>query len=518
MSKRWRVVLLVIVLIGGGYLAYGRLVDNGGTETQTQAPDISRQTAVVKRGSLQITMEGTGNIAAPREASLSFPASGMVKEVLVKQSDHVKAGQPLARQDTSLLELKVEQAEANLRSAQAQFDDLMSRPTAEDIASAKAAYYTALKQYDTLLRSPSAEEIAIAKANIEKAKIALQKAQADYDKVAYKPNAAMLPQAQNLQNATIDYEKAQAQYKQATEKPSDEEIAAAKANLEKAKAHLEDVTNGPSQKEIAAQQAAVEQAKVNLASAKQNLENATLKAPFDGTVVAVDVEPGEHIGANKAVVVLDDLAHMQATLYIDETDVGQVAVGQKVLLTLDAFPDAEIAGKVSEIAIEPHVQSGVVLYPVTVDLDGPSVPVRPGMTCDGEIVAQSKENVLLVPLKALHSFGNRTIVFVKSSGGETATPPVGPRRGQGVGGAPTGKGRGKFASNPIFKALLEAGFRPARVEPGMMTDTQAEVVSGLSEGDVVSTASLEQATGNGASSSQGRRPPSLFGSFRRVRR
>jgi len=83
MSKRWWVVLLVIVLIGGGYLAYGRVVGNGGTEAQTQAPDISRQTAVVKRGSLRVTVEGTGNIAAPREASLSFPASGLVKEVLV---------------------------------------------------------------------------------------------------------------------------------------------------------------------------------------------------------------------------------------------------------------------------------------------------------------------------------------------------------------------------------------------------------------------------------------------------
>ena len=520
MSKKWWLILLIVVaLIVGGYFAYSRLIGSGGTEAQTEMLDLSKQTAVVKRGSLQITVEGTGNIATAREASLTFSSSGKVEEMLVKQGDRVKAGQPLARQDASILKLKVAQAEASLQSAQAHLEDLMAQPSAEDMASAEAAYYNALEQYNRLINSPTEEEMTIAKIALEKAESALQKAQSAYDRVAYRPNIAMLPQAQNLQNATLDYEKAQAQYKQAIEKPSAEEIAAAKANLEKAKAHLETVKSGPSTEDVTAKQTSVKQAEASLEIAKQNLENATLKAPFDGTVVEVNVEPGEYVGANKVVVVLDDLDRLQATLYIDETDVGQVAVGQKVVVTLDAFPDAELTGKVSEIAIEPHVQSGVVLYPVTVDLDNPPVPVRPGMTCDGQIIAQSKENVLLVPLKALHSFGNRTIVFVKSKSGEAANLPARPRRGQGGGGrAPTGERKGEFASNPVFKTLLEAGFRPARVELGMVTDTQAEVVSGLSEGDVVSTASLEQSAKNGGTSQQGKRPPLFFGGLGRVRR
>lgn len=520
MSKKWWLVLLiVIVLIVGGYFAYNRLIGNGGTSAQTEVLDLSNQTAVVKRGSLRITVEGTGDITTAREASLTFSSSGKVEEMLVEQGDHVEAGQPLARQDTSILKLKVAQAEASLQSAQAHLEDLMAQPSAEDVASAEAAYYNALEQYNKLINLPTEDEVTIAKVALEKAETALQKAQSAYDRVAYKPNIAMLPQAQNLQNATLDYEKAQAQYKQAIEKPSAEEIAAARSNLEKAKAHLETVKSGPSAEDVTAKQASVKQAEANLEIAKQNLEDATLKAPFDGTVVEVNVEPGEYIGANKVAVVLDDLDHLQATLYIDETDVGQVAVGQKVVVTLDAFPDAELTGKVSEVAIEPHVQSGVVLYPVTVDLDNPPVPVRPGMTCDGQIVAQSKENVLLVPLKALHSFGNRTIVFVKSKGGEGANLPARPRKGQRSGvGTPTGERKGEFASNPVFKVLLEAGFRPARVELGMMTDTQAEVVSGLSEGDVVSTASLESSAKNSGTASANKKPPLFFKAFGRVRR
>jgi HlyD family secretion protein len=508
MSKKWLVIFLVVVFAVAGYFGY-RYWKAKNVETPSALPDVSKQVAVVKRGSLEVTVEGTGSINAAREVELSFSQGGRVAEVDVRAGQQVQKGDVLARLDTTELELKVKQAEANLESAQAQLEQLTEQPSDEDVVSAEAAYFTALKQYNDLLSSPSEEEVKIAEVSLEKAKAALQQAQAAYDRVASRPNIAMLPQSLELQNATLDYEKALAQYKQATEKPSDAEIIAARKNLEKAKAHLEDVKSGPSEEELAIKQAAVKQAEVNLALAKKNLEDATLRAPFAGTIAEVDVEPGELVGAGKAVVVLSDLSNLQATVYIDETDVGQVSVGQKAVVTLDAFPDAELTGKVSSIAVDPEVQSGVVLYPVTIDLDSPAVPVRPGMTADGQIIAKSKENVLLVPLKALHSFGNRTVVFVKrkQAEGEMAQRP------SRQGGQPQGAGkRTGFASSPVFQALLEAGFRPVRVELGMVTDTQAEVVSGLSEGDVVSTASLETSGSSSSSrSNSGRSPvPGLF--------
>ncbi len=495
MSKKWWVVFLAVVVVAAGYIGYSRWSGNETKSPVAETPDVSKQVAVVERGSLEMTVDGTGSIEAAREVELAFPQAGRVAEVAVKAGQQVQAGDVLARLDTTELELKVKQAEAGLESAQAQLKQAMDKPTTEDVAAAKAAYFTALEQYHNLLDSPSEEEVEIAKAALEKAKAALQQAQAAYDKVASRPNAAMLPQALNLQNATLDYEKALAQYKQATEKPSEEKIVAAKENLEKAKAHLEDVKNGPTPEELAIKQASVKQAEAGLALAKRNLDNATLRAPFAGTVTEVNVEPGQIVGSNKAVITLSDLSHLQATLYVDETDVGQVSEGQEVTISLDAFPDAEIRGTVTGVGLSPEVQSGVVLYPVTVDLAPAPVPIRPGMTADGEIIVKSEQDALLIPLSALHEIGGRTIVFVKAQGEEAPRRPPAGRAGEE---AKSGR-KARFAEDPVFKALVDAGFRPVRVTLGTVTDTQAEVLSGLSEGDIVSTVPLTTQSPSGKS-------------------
>jgi len=530
MHKKWWLVLLVAVVVAGSsFWAWNHLRDNAAAPSN--AISLAEETAVVKRSVLQVTVDGSGSIVPNREASLSFSTAGQVAEVFVVSGQHVKAGEPLAALDNTDLTWQVQQAKANEHAAQAQLDDLQNSPTPAQLAAAEASYQSALAQYNKLTASPSAESISIAKVQLEKAKVALAKAQSAYDKVAYRPDISALPQSFNLQNATWDYEKALAQYKQALEGPSPEELAAAKSNVTKAQAQLAEVKAGPSAAEIASRQAALTQAQIKLAQARQNLADATLVAPFAGTVVQVNIQPQDKVSANKTVVQLDDFDPLQVRIYLDETDVGQVSKDQEAIVTVDAFPDANFSGKVTLIDWVAQVQSGVVLYPVTIDLNPTSMPVRPGMTADAEIMITNKANALVVPLQAIHTFGDRSFVFRKVPAGETPSAFRGgastgsrsrspgetgnrqPRNNNSGAGRPfAGQAVGGPGSNPLFQQLRAAGFAPVPVTVGTITGTQVEILSGLKEGDVVSIASTTATTTAGRTDKTNNRG-GLFGIF-----
>jgi HlyD family secretion protein len=198
------------------------------------------------------------------------------------------------------------------------------------------------------------------------------------------------------------------------------------------------------------------------------LEQATLTAPIDGTVTALNVKVGEMASAGQAaVVVISDLSVLEVDINLDETDVAQVSVGQEALVTVDAFSDAELTGQVMYIAPVAETQSGVVLYPVTVQVLPTDFPVRAGMTVDVEIIVAGQEDALIVPLRAVHTEGERAHVY-RISGGQT---------------------------------------EQVEVVLGMMTETEVEIISGVAEGDVVSVVAVP----NQSSGGSGFGPGGIFG-------
>jgi multidrug efflux pump subunit AcrA (membrane-fusion protein) len=208
------------------------------------------------------------------------------------------------------------------------------------------------------------------------------------------------------------------------------------------------------------------------------LEKATLAAPVGGTVTLLDVRAGEIADANRTVVVLSDLATLEVEVNLDETDVARVEAGQDAWVSVDVFSGVEVdknhpmAGEVATIASVAQPQSGVVLYPVTVRFALPTdvsdrapgdgqpavppasrgevarfshLPVRAGMTADVSVVVASQEDALIVPLRAVHTEGERAYV----------------------------------------KRLNDGQIERVEVELGLMTDTEIEITRGLSEGDAV---------------------------------
>jgi HlyD family secretion protein len=169
------------------------------TSTGSTAP----QTYTVKRGTLVVSVSSAGSVSSRHTADPIFRLAGQVKTVNVRLGDLAKASDVLMELDTKDLESSIASAQVSLNSAEANYR--------------KAA------------AGPSQEDIQLAKLDLQAAADALHKAQADYDKVSWRPNIGMLPQSTNLEQATKDYEKAQITYSTRVKGPTADDLALAQA-------------------------------------------------------------------------------------------------------------------------------------------------------------------------------------------------------------------------------------------------------------------------------------------------
>lgn len=137
----------------------------------------------------------------------------------------------------------------------------------------------------------------------------------------------------------------------------------------------------------------------------------SLIAPIDGEVIVRSVEPGQTLTSNDPVVVLSDRLIVKAQ--VDETDIGGVEIGQKAVVSLDAYPKEKVSGKVDHISYESKVVSNVTIYEVDIVLEEIPKIFRSGMSANIEIVKDSRQNVLRLPMKAVKHTDKGDIVFVK---------------------------------------------------------------------------------------------------------
>jgi len=489
MKRKWWLIVVVIAVVAAAVVAGPSALRLAGigpaASAQTAGSLAGQETATVTRGSLRTSVSANGSLVAARSVSLAFSTSGRVTEVLVEEGDQVVAGQALVRLDTAELALSAAQAEASLASAQAQLADLLAPPTKEDLAAVEASYASALAQYRKTAKAKSADEITVAETNLKKAEASLAQAQAAYDQVQDRPNIGLLPQSLDLQRATLDYENALANYRISTEGASAEDLAIAQASIDNAQAQLDKVNAVASAENVAIREAAVQQAQISLDLARLRLEQATLTAPFDGTVTTVNVEVGAMAGG--AAVALTDLSKMSVDVWLNENDVAKVAIGQRATVTVDAFPKVELTGAVTYIAATSQTQSGVVLYPMTITLDPVQggVALRAGMTAAVETTVAEKTDVLKVPLAAIRNVEGQSFVLKKATGGEAQPQATG-------------------TAQPGQQSL--PGFVSVPVTVGATMQGEAEILGGLAEGDVVSIASLTKTTSAG-----GTQPAGLFG-------
>jgi HlyD family secretion protein len=347
----------------------------------------------------------TGEVVPAVWADVSAQAGGTVVEVLVEPGDAVAADDLLVRLDSADAELAVRQAQAALGVAQADLVLLQAGPRAEEIAAAEAnlaaaeaALAQAIARRDQLDAGQVSVEIAEAEAAVTTATADELVARETHDKTmecvewggkTYCPGLGPYEERARygLQAATEALNAAQAQLA-ALQAGAAERIAAADAAVEAAtaqrdaaQAQLDLLRAGATDEEIAAQQVVVAQAQATLDEAQVALERTEIRAPFAGTVGAVDTRVGELVAPGQPLVILGDLATLRVeTTDLDEIDVARVNVGQQVDVTFDALPEEVFVGHVTRISPMAASGSGGVNYTVVIALDEIDPAVRWGMT------------------------------------------------------------------------------------------------------------------------------------------
>lgn len=153
-------------------------------------------------------------------------------------------------------------------------------------------------------------------------------------------------------------------------------------------------------------------AKSNLQSAQSaldrsitNLRYAVIRAPIDGTIINRNIERGQTVAASFSTPTLftiaEDLAKMEILAQVDESDIGQIQVGQIARFTVQAYPDKKFEGTVTQIRLQPETVQNVVNYTVVVEARNNDHILLPGMTATIDFLVEEKDNVLLVPNLAL---------------------------------------------------------------------------------------------------------------------
>ena len=166
--------------------------------------------------------------------------------------------------------------------------------------------------------------------------------------------------------------------------------------------------------------AQVDQAQAQLDGDLENLRHAVIRSPIDGVVISRDVDIGQTVASSLSAPQLfsigNDLKTMQVEASVDEADIGGVIVGQNVTFTVDAYPDDEFTGVVSQVRLSPVVVQNVTTYTVIIAVPNPDLKLRPGMTATITILIDKKENVLRVSDTAI-KFQPPQDILNKFSGG-----------------------------------------------------------------------------------------------------
>lgn len=334
-------------------------------------------TVPVERGDIVTLVKASGTVEAVVSVDVSSQLSGRVAKVFVNFNDHVTAGQPIAQIDRDIFSARVNEAKAALKvaSATAQVQKAALERANVAVLNAQTA--------ETLARDQSAAN----KARQDEAereylrKLALAHAGSGTERD--------LTQAQSLRE--VGAADLRASLEQIQMKA--EAIAIAIAEKHMAEANLENA------------EAVVEQRQAIVDQAELDLDHTVLRAPIDGIIIKRDVNPGQTVAvsleAKTLFMIPNDLREMEVHGKIDEADVGQLKVGQKVQFTVDAYPDRTFSGQIIQIRKAPEVVQNVVTYTTIVSAPNSDLLLLPGMTAQLRVVVSDTRGVIKIPSQAL---------------------------------------------------------------------------------------------------------------------
>lgn len=295
-------------------------------------------------------LELYGNVDI-RQVNLAFLWLERIKSILVEEGDFVKAGQPVAEQETDTLKIEIEQAKA----------------------AGQAAYQT----YLALKNGSRPEDIAKAEAAVLVAQSRLHLAQKDFERV---DGIFKSTKGQGVSKQSLDTQSSQLQV-------AKNELFSAQKSLELAKI-------GPRAEDVARAYAQWQQTKAQVAQLELKLKQSTLYAPLDTTVRSRLLQPGDMASAQVPVLALAINSPKWVRAYVNEVNLGKIKPGQQAYVTIDAYPNEKIPGHVG------FISSVAEFTPKTVQ----TPDLRTNLVYEVRILVDDKENHLRLGMPATVSF------------------------------------------------------------------------------------------------------------------
>ena len=349
----------------------------------------------------KVLATGTVTLKTGAEVKIGARISGQVKSLLVKIGDFIRAGEKVAIIEHEDLISRVARVQADLDAEEAKLEKILAEGPLETNK---------------------------AKAQLEELKVQLK-----LGKKTLERNLELSKKG-FIADSSVD---------QAEERL---EVLKAKINLANEEIKLK---GSQLENDSRLAQAMVDRARANLEVEDIQLSYATITAPIDGIVAFISTQEGETVVSSMSAptfVNLIDLRKLEVTVFVDETDIGRIKVGQKSLFTVDTYSEKFFKGKVREIRPKAVIKDNVVNYEVILDIEKKNISkLRPEMTANVVVTTGTRKNVLTIPKSAVKRKGKKTFTVMQVDG-------------------------------KLVDKSIELGWRDDKV---------IEVISGLAEGDQV---------------------------------
>jgi len=357
-------IFLFVIIIS---LLIFRVIDNlNQKQSKEESPSSQLQTSTVEegkvvpvrtvkagRGEINSYLKVNGIVEANENIRVTSSIMGRVKEIKAKEGQEVSQGDILVLLDDEEIKIQVAQAQATLDSAQAYYDKIKSGARPQEIKQAESALLQAEVNRD------SAEE--------------------NYLRME-KLFAEKVISGQEYEAAENQYKIAQAQYQTARES-------------------YDLVMEGAAEEDIRAAEAQVRQAKAALDIARHQLNNTKITAPIGGKIASVNISLGELVSISTPLMSIIDTSKLFVTVGISEKDISMVNEGQKVELTIDAFPEEEFIGEVFSKGVAVDQVSKTL--EIKIEIIEPKAEIPVGVFARGNILVKNKKDAIIIPLNAL---------------------------------------------------------------------------------------------------------------------
>lgn len=398
--------------------------------------------AVVKTVTTTETIGATGKIRGNRVADLGMDSSGVISSIYVKEGDRVTAGMPILSLGQPELRASADAALAGLESANAELARASRGALPSEIREARANLAQAQSvgqarvaqaqaKLRTVKRGPRTQEIAEANSELQRRQDVLSKAQLDYKRLEKLVKQGAVSQSQlddaktNLDTSKASVDAQKARVSLLKEGATSDEIADANAALAEAKAsrdtnvaaakeRLNTILSQPRREDITAARAKVDQARAEYQRALDMSSKSELKAPFSGVIADIPVEEGQSVSPGQKLVVLHEMTRPLIEVETDEENLSTLAVGQKAIVTADAFPGRELSAVVTDLGSKVNPERGTIQILLTPT--NHATWLRPDLTVDVNIITQKSARRIILPADTVTRHGGGSAVFVVRHG------------------------------------------------------------------------------------------------------